>query len=622
MRLEKFLYVLIITLLSSLHCFSQDSKIIEMMNDGEYEEVVQILSTGKSLEKMELGNLSALGLSYIKLKNYTDAELVYQEITSRRNANIKHSTYYGEILFINKKFDKAKEAFNTFLEAHPDNKDALLKIQSCDSVKKWQNYSTDVTIDNIENLNTPYEEKSSLRIDDKMVFVSNRIPKAYRNNPDLSKNALLGYLIMNDSLEVFQEDLMKDYTCQAMDYCAATDMLAFTLRKKKKYLEEVELSKAGIYFRNLNAESDSLILFHWDDCPEDINIAHPAFSVDGKRLYFASDMPGGQGGNDLYYSDFKNGKWSEPVNLGEHINTNRHEVYPVAGGDTVLYYSSDGMPGYGNLDVFMSEIQGDNFGKPVNLKAPVNSIGNDFSYYKTDEYRGYLTSNRSSMSKGMNDLFKHERPEPVIVEKEEEPEEEPEEILVFNPENFKPHPVFFDINKAEIDEVFSAVLNQIADTLKTYDDISLCVIGHSGTKGPVKFSKKLAGERAENIKSYLIEKGVDKDRITTKNAGITKDRNVDGVDYHVQIGSLKASDAKKWYADKLENNYNIHRFKNGEYSVYAVGNCRNKKEAQKLKDTIESEYGLESLLVICSSKDKLLADCYYAFNRRVSFEWK
>src|SRR5207247_1294879 len=90
----------------------------------------------------------------------------------------------------------------------------------------------------------------------------------------------------------------------------------------------------------------------------DYSIAHPALSHDGQTLFFASDMPGGFGGTDLYMSSRDlNGEWSKPVNLGAEINTKTSEKFPFIDGQGVLYFSSDGHQGIGKLDIF-SAIKG------------------------------------------------------------------------------------------------------------------------------------------------------------------------------------------------------------------------------------------------------------------------
>jgi outer membrane protein OmpA-like peptidoglycan-associated protein len=127
------------------------------------------------------------------------------------------------------------------------------------------------------------------------------------------------------------------------------------------------------------------------------DVTGPALSSKGSRLYFSSDMPGGYGGFDLYYSDRLNGKWSEPVNLGALINTTSNEVYPYVNGFGELLFSSDGHPGYGKKDIFITRFNGSEWEKPEVLLAPINSEYDDFGI-TTDEImgQGYFSSNRGS----------------------------------------------------------------------------------------------------------------------------------------------------------------------------------------------------------------------------------
>ena len=113
-------------------------------------------------------------------------------------------------------------------------------------------------------------------------------------------------------------------------------------------------------------------------------------------LIFASDMPGGEGGFDLYYSLLQGGEYSRPVNMGPTINTSGNEVTPYFRENT-LYFSSDGHPGIGALDIFSSEWDGSAFGDPVNLGAGYNS-GYDDWYFTADEggTRGFIVSNREA----------------------------------------------------------------------------------------------------------------------------------------------------------------------------------------------------------------------------------
>lgn len=130
---------------------------------------------------------------------------------------------------------------------------------------------------------------------------------------------------------------------------------------------------------------------------DEFNIGYPSVSEDGDILYFASDMPGGYGGYDLYKieKDLYSDNWGQPKNLGSTVNTELNDAYPFIAGN-ILYFSSFGHPGFGGFDIFYSEIDDNgNYSQPENMGAPINSSADDFSFIINNEYtRGYFTSNR------------------------------------------------------------------------------------------------------------------------------------------------------------------------------------------------------------------------------------
>ncbi|RDI09728.1 OmpA family protein [Flavobacterium sp. AG291] len=146
---------------------------------------------------------------------------------------------------------------------------------------------------------------------------------------------------------------------------------------------------------------------------KDYSVGHPSLSADGKRLYFASDMPGGYGDTDIYVAEvFANGKVGEPKNLGPKINTSGREMFPFV-NDSILYFSSDGHYGMGGLDVFESRwVNDSDYSEPKNLGAQVNSVKDDFSFIidKGNKY-GYFSSNRAG-GKGDDDIYYFTRQEP------------------------------------------------------------------------------------------------------------------------------------------------------------------------------------------------------------------
>jgi len=129
---------------------------------------------------------------------------------------------------------------------------------------------------------------------------------------------------------------------------------------------------------------------------------HPSLSKDGSTLYFASDMPDGYGGTDLYKSTLVDGEWSAPINLGEKINTTGNESFPNLVSDTTLYFSSDGHPSLGGLDIFSTTMTAGNWDQPKNLNYPINTVLDDFGYsYSQEDTLGYFSSKRN----GFDQIF-------------------------------------------------------------------------------------------------------------------------------------------------------------------------------------------------------------------------
>ena len=138
------------------------------------------------------------------------------------------------------------------------------------------------------------------------------------------------------------------------------------------------------------------------------NVAHPALSSDEKTLYFASNMPGTIGQSDIFKVTINNdGTFGTPVNLGKTINTEGRETFPFVSEDNELYFASDGHPGLGGLDVFVSEEMNDGTYKSVqNVGEPLNSSKDDFGYLIDAKSRiGYVTSNRDG-GQGSDDIYR------------------------------------------------------------------------------------------------------------------------------------------------------------------------------------------------------------------------
>lgn len=131
---------------------------------------------------------------------------------------------------------------------------------------------------------------------------------------------------------------------------------------------------------------------------DEYSVGHPTFLADGKTMIFVSDMPGTEGGTDLWKSVWNGQDWSTPENLGKTLNTPGNEMFPFFHADGTLYFASDGLGGLGGLDIYKSEWEEGTFGTPKNMGYPVNTHFDDFGIIMDGTgIQGYFSSNRDSL---------------------------------------------------------------------------------------------------------------------------------------------------------------------------------------------------------------------------------
>jgi hypothetical protein len=131
--------------------------------------------------------------------------------------------------------------------------------------------------------------------------------------------------------------------------------------------------------------------------PKYYSAKQPAISADGKRLFFASNMPGTFGKFDIYVAELDgHGKFGVAKNLGKKINTEKNDLYPQIVGGNSLFFASEGHKGYGGLDVYLAQVDRKKVGQSINLGDKINSDKDDFSISFTEKGMGYVLSNRGS----------------------------------------------------------------------------------------------------------------------------------------------------------------------------------------------------------------------------------
>ena len=204
---------------------------------------------------------------------------------------------------------------------------------------------------------------------------------------------------------VFPTDFIFPFPCDAISFSRDYDRMYFTAKEKggKHY----KIYSSDFSGRSKGKGSWSEPGEPLDFCSGDFSYTHPALSHDGMMMVFASDRGGTAGNFDLFITRKEGEKWSEPENMGNLVNTGADELHPFLDNQNNLYFSSDGHPGYGGFDIFVSKYNGGSWEEPVNLTKSVNTAGDDiaFTLNRLDGKTGFYTSIPGSGGKDAR-LFK------------------------------------------------------------------------------------------------------------------------------------------------------------------------------------------------------------------------
>lgn len=581
---------------------AQDNSIREIINAQNYQKAIDVILLNGDVENLDKTLLENLGYCYIMTREYNKAEDIYAKLIATKKPTAENLKYYAEILFANKKYEKAKDNFIRFRELNLLDKQIQLKIASCDSLISWNTQDPQFLIKPFSATNNQSDVMSSVSISSTPVFLSNGnnqvIPIDSLKNEVSSPYVLNDFNVSNINLfdsktpenvvaRINNSRLAEKYWCTSFSYSKERNVHAFALKEIHRNMHEFSLGKSLIMFDGgVNEPVNNLVAFKWEGMPSGINISQPGFAKNGLRLYFSSDMPGGFGGMDLYYSDLGNNAWTTPKNLGENINTAFDELSPAISGDTLLYYSSNGLPGYGNFDVYCSIINNDSFEKSVNMKAPINSSGNEIYFQPNIGKSALFKSNRSSMGKEAYDVY-------VAYPKiSDDPKIDsliqPVTKRVFDIENYNQPFVLFEINEAIVDTNYDQSLEALADSLKLFNDLHVEVLGYTDTLGTTDFNNQLSVARAKAVADKLLSFGAPESQISYKGKGVTKNGTIQGIRYTIILKTLKSPDYKEYFSKKMKGKYDIIVLPNGKTFSYCIGDFDNMQEAENFLKEINS----------------------------------
>ena len=406
MRLIFFTGVVVLCLSSC----STEKKATKAFKNGKYQTAIGLY---EKVLKGSPNNARAnffVGESYRLSNRLKESEAFYAKGTSAKGIDRDTAQfYYAQSLKANAKYAEAKKALEA-IDKNPDNEKFRNRIEAevknLDQLASLNEKPSYYRVKNLELLNTTASEYSPVFLNNELYFTSSRgKDKLYEAtgtpftdifkvasrgaNVDLATVAPLPAGINSESINDGCITFSPDGKTMVFSKCNSG---------KKKGGSDCDLYLSR--YRN-NAWTEPVMVNinqpeFWESTP--------AFSADGRTLYFASNRKGGYGGTDIYSAQMDTrGRFSRVKNLGPDINTPGNESFPYVADDGKLYFSSDEHPGYGGLDLFVVKRSN---GRTIveNLGQPMNSVGDDFGIFLFRPDRGFLTSNREG-GKGDDDIY-------------------------------------------------------------------------------------------------------------------------------------------------------------------------------------------------------------------------
>lgn len=602
------LSVLLIALLGPFALHAQINQASEFMGAGKYAEAVEILESARSKGTAVLADQINLAYCYIMLHEYTKAEEVYAVVVQDKKADPRQMYLYGEVLRINRKYSDAKHWYQQYQALNPNDFNTAVRIRACDSLAVWATQNTNITVENAGDINTTFDELWPVPDSKGLYYISNNKGLLAQTGAVTGfSEPQLSFIYQRSAGNVSIYRPFSDsvtYPC----FSSSEGKHAVVIKTIRKTADGEKLGNSVIM---LGANNGGWSVFVPEDLPDGYVITHPCYANKGNRIYFASNIPGGSGGSDLYYSDFSAGKWLKAVNLGSAVNTAGDEMFPYVSGDgSTLYFASDGHPGYGNLDIFRCVLTGGQWSAPQNVRAPLNSIGNDFGLiFGDDPYRGYFVSNRHGASKGGNDIFAFHLPEPVIVPDTVHP---PVVQVVPGDTNL----VYFKTASAVIDPLFDAALNDIAASMKKMPYLKLNIETSADSRGTETFNTQLCAQRTTAVTDYLVKQGIDARRITGKSLGVTQTPDTRLIRYHVQIGYMPTDGSISDFQRSIRNETTVSYLRSGNGYCYYIGEG-SLSEMKQLRTHLKTKYNIDGLLT-ASYGSYYLTELHYAPCRKAT----
>ncbi len=370
-----------------------------------------------SLQKNHHESMLKIASSYYKIKNYDQTLAWYDSALRYGDLPTEHEVQYAEVLLNHGKHKESKVWFKKYLESQPADKRASEKLQGLEDMGIFYRDSSLYKVSNL-SINSKSSDFSLTFYKEGFIFVSAREETKRAKDLDQRSNGSyldLYYAAVNDSSigapQPFSDAINSTFHEGPLALYDSGKKMIFTRSDVVKGKPNGENGSSTIHFQMFHTERNEkdewshpkLLNLH----DKHYSMGHPSISSDGKTLYFASNIPGGYGGSDIYMSSLENDNWSKPINLGSKLNTEGNEMFPYLFNDSILYFSSDGFRGLGGLDIFKTRLQDlQDSSQVYNMGYPLNSSKDDFGItLDVNGTHGYFSSNREG-GVGGDDIYK------------------------------------------------------------------------------------------------------------------------------------------------------------------------------------------------------------------------
>ncbi|MBK8499950.1 MAG: OmpA family protein [Flavobacteriales bacterium] len=383
----------------------------------DYNKVAAIYEDLDAKGKSDASVLRRLAKAYEKLGDAPRAEGAYRRLMITTGRTPDDVLAFADQLRAMGKYSEALQQYEAYVKERPDDPRAQAYLKVPELFYRLKRDSTSATIRTVP-INSPEADMGMSVMDELLLFSSargegtgGRRTYQWDDQPFLNLyTALLKGETAEDPM-VMRAHVNSRYHDGTVSYDSLAKRMYFT---RNQYFygtltkdEEGELN-LGIYFSDVvtgefgQPEWGNLIPFDHNDANS--NAGHPCVSPDGRRLYFASDRPGGMGGVDIWYCDNLGNQWGVPQNMGPKVNTTGDEMYPYINRKGTLYFASNGHPGLGGLDLFYARIRESGPGNVFNLGYPMCTRFNDHSLLLLNDSSGFFASDRPG-GQGSDDIY-------------------------------------------------------------------------------------------------------------------------------------------------------------------------------------------------------------------------